>query len=356
MTYLDDGVLRHLRSVVDLPDLSATRYEVIREIGRGGMGTVYLARDRDLDRDVALKVLNAPDPTGDLRRRLVAEARHLARLEHPGIVPVHDVGQLPDERVFYVMRHVKGVRLDAWRRRASGLTHVLRVFRSLCEVVAFAHAEGVIHRDLKPENILVGPFGEVLVLDWGVAKRLRGQAAEDDPRPPRAPAVTTRDEPSATVDVGRTLPGSIIGTPTWMAPEQARGETASLDERTDVYGLGAILYFLLAGRAPFDDATSREMILERVMREEPVPLRQIDRIIPKPLAAICAKAMARARDARYASVTELASDVDMYQEGRPVTAHREGPIGAASRVLSRYRAVVLMILAYLVMRAVMLLI
>jgi len=205
--YLDDGVVRHLRSIVDLPDLTGTRYEIIKEIGRGGMGIVYLARDNELEREVALKVLNAPDSTGDLRRRLVEEARHLARLEHPGIVPVHDVASLPDDRVFYVMRHVKGMRLDAWRRQAAGLTQVLRIFRSLLEVISFAHAEGVIHRDLKPENILVGPFGEVLVLDWGVAKRLRDGVPGEHASPQRADAAEAKDEPGATQAGGRTLPG-----------------------------------------------------------------------------------------------------------------------------------------------------
>lgn len=350
MTWLDDAVVRHLRSVVDLPDLSGTRYEVIREIGRGGMGIVYRARDAALERDVALKVLNAPDAAGDLRRRLVEEARHLARLEHPGIVPVHDVGELPDGRVFYVMRHVQGERLDAWRRKAAGLPSVLRVFRSLCEVVSFAHDRGVIHRDLKPENILVGPFGEVLVLDWGVARSLRGgPAGSESAGPPAA------DERGATQASRRTLPGSIIGTPVWMAPEQARGETDALDERTDVYGLGAILYFLLAGRAPFDDGATRDAILARVATETPTPLRQIDRIIPAPLAAICSKAMARAREDRYSGAADLAADVDRYQEGLPVTAHPEGLTGAVVRVAKKYQAVVLLILAYLLMRAVMLL-
>ena len=353
MTFLDDAVVRHLRSVVDLPDLSGTRYELIREIGRGGMGIVYLARDTALEREVALKVLNTADAAGELRRRLVDEARHLASLEHPGIGPGHDVGELPDQRVFYVMRHVKGERLDVWRRRAAGLPAVLRIFRSLCEVVSFAHDRGMIHRDLKPENILVGPFGEVLVLDWGIAKRLRDHPRGAD-APQRAQPGPAPDESSAT-HAGRTLPGSIIGTPIWMAPEQARGETGTLDERTDIYGLGAILYFLLAGRAPFDEATSKNEILRRVTDDGPAPLRSIDRIIPAPLESSCARAMARDRAGRYSRAADLAADIDRYQEGEPVSAHREGPLGKARRLVTRHRAVVLVILAYLIMRALMLL-
>src|SRR2546426_4674209 len=161
------------------------------------MGTVYAARDPELDRRIALKVLNAPDAAGEEAARLSEEARILARLEHPGIVPVHDLGTLPDGRLFYVMKLVRGRRLDDAMANAA-LHARLRTFERICDAVAFAHAQGVVHRDLKPENVMVGPFGEVLVLDWGVAKILgRGE------------------EPDCT----------ILGTAGYMPPEQARGET-----------------------------------------------------------------------------------------------------------------------------------
>src|SRR5687768_15835226 len=155
------------------PDFSSTKYTFVRELGHGGMGTVYLAEDGELNRLVAIKVLNTPEVTNDLRRRMIREAQIIARLEHPGIVPVHDVGELPDGRVFYAMKLVRGVRLDEYAANTSSMRERLRKFQAVCDAVAFAHAHGVIHRDLKPQNIMIGSFGEVLVLDWGVAKILR---------------------------------------------------------------------------------------------------------------------------------------------------------------------------------------
>src|SRR3954451_12205429 len=155
---LSDHVLSHLRTIIDFPDLSGTRYRVVEEIGRGGMGVVYQAYDEVLERTVALKVLNGP-----------REARTLASLEHPGIVPVHDAGVLPDGRAFYAMKLVQGTRLDRYRAAAPSISDRLRTFLRICEPIAFAHSRGVIHRDLKHENLMIGDFGEVLVLDWGIA-------------------------------------------------------------------------------------------------------------------------------------------------------------------------------------------
>ncbi len=177
-----DRALAHLREVTQWPDLSGTRYELLGEVARGGMGVVYRARDRELEREVALKVIAVEAAEPDTSARLRREARILARLEHPGIVPVHDVGELPDGRVFYAMKLVSGKRLDELLGQQLPLRERLRLLLRICEPVAFAHAYGVIHRDLKPENVMVGPFGEVLVMDWGVAKRLG-----DDP-PPEGPA------------------------------------------------------------------------------------------------------------------------------------------------------------------------
>src|ERR1700690_1793894 len=174
--WLSDKALNHLERALDRPDLSGTKYELLEEIGRGGMGAVYRARDAELDREVALKVLHQPETAAGAAARMLREARILARLEHPSIVPVHDVGTLPDGRVFYVMKRVEGRRLDQFRATAPGLTELLRVFEKICEAAAFAHAQGIIHRDLKPENIMVGSFGEALVMDWGVAKVLADSA------------------------------------------------------------------------------------------------------------------------------------------------------------------------------------
>src|SRR5215469_5781504 len=179
MTFLSDKALERLRSS-EAPDLSGTRYRLRELIARGGMGAVYAAEDGKLSRRIALKVLDAPDANAELTSRLMREARILAQLEHPGIVPVHDVGALPDGRVYYTMKFVQGLRLDKYIVQLDSLAQRLRLFLRVCDAVAFAHARGVLHRDLKPANIMVGSFGEVLVMDWGLAKILRAQGLSGD--------------------------------------------------------------------------------------------------------------------------------------------------------------------------------
>jgi eukaryotic-like serine/threonine-protein kinase len=277
MDELSDRTLAHLRMAVDLPDLSETKYELIGEIGRGGMGAVYLARDLQLDREVAIKVVAA---TGDF------EARTTARLEHPGIVPVHDTGTLPDGRVYFVMKRIEGTRLDEYCKSGVPLPEVLRVFIRACEPVAFAHARGIVHRDLKPQNIMTGKFGEVLVLDWGVAQ-----------------------------DGGSPCP--IAGTRDFMAPEQAAGQA---DTRSDVYSLGKTLAFVTSGdRRPA-------------------------------LSAICARASAANPADRYRTVPELAREVQRFLDGDPVLAHPESLFEKVRRVLTRNQTVALIILAYISLR------
>jgi eukaryotic-like serine/threonine-protein kinase len=194
---ISDSVLDHLRHIAGLPDLSGTRYELEREIGRGGMGVVYEARDRQLDRPVALKVTEAA---------LADKARLIARLEHPAIVPVYEAGTLPDGRAFYAMKLVSGERLDRHIGQKHALAESLRVVRRVGEALAFAHSGGVIHRDLKPQNVMVGEFGEVYVMDWGV--------------------------------------DAVGGTPGFRAPE------AVLDTRSDIFALGALLRFVLPPASP----------------------------------------------------------------------------------------------------------
>jgi serine/threonine protein kinase len=315
VTWLSDAALDHLRSLASpsLPD-GGERYAVAEELGRGGMGVVYRARDRVLDRDVALKVL-AVDAAPGAAERMRREARVLARLEHPSIVPVHDVGVLPDGRVFYAMKLVRGERLDAWTARAGGLPALLRAFVRVCEAAAFAHAHGVLHRDLKPQNVMVGPFGEVLVMDWGAA-RLRDAGEPPAPAPPA----------SAGGGAGATAHGTVLGTPGFMAPEQARGEVERVDERTDVYALGALLGFLL-------DASERE--------GDPAP---------RPLRAVQEKAMREAPEARYPSAAEVAAEVARWLDGVAVAAYREGPMERLARFYARYQAPILLVLVYLVVR------
>lgn len=300
MKWLSDDKLNYLRSVVSEPDFRATKYTLLKELGRGGMGTVYLAEDRELDRLVAIKVLNTTEITEERGNRMVREAQIIARLEHPGIVPVHDVGTLPDGRIFYAMKYVRGSRLDEYAAQGASLRDRLRKFQAVCDAVAFAHAHGVIHRDLKPQNIMIGSFGEVLVLDWGVAK------LRDDPRAAAA----------------NEIEGTVIGTQHYMSPEQARGEIDQLDERSDIYSLGAVLSFLL--------------------KDQPK--------VTKAAQAICGKAMASAKERRYASASELSVDIGRFLDAEPVSAYRENVLERVSRWVSKNRFLVLLVLAYLLMR------
>src|SRR5574338_541168 len=301
MKWISDDKLSHLRAVVSEPDFSATKYTFVKELGRGGMGTVYLAEDRELDRLVAVKVLNTSEATNELRLRMIREAQIIASLEHPGIVPVHDAGTLPDGRVFYAMKYVRGSRLDEYAAQGASLRDRLRKFQSVCDAVAFAHAHGVIHRDLKPQNIMIGSFGEVLVLDWGVAK------IRDDPR---------------SSEFHQTMEGTVIGTQHYMSPEQARGEIDQLDERSDIFSLGAILLFLL--------------------NDQPK--------VSKAAQAICAKAMASAKENRYATASELSADIGRLLDAEPVSAYRENAFERISRWIGKNRFLVLLVLAYLLMR------
>jgi serine/threonine-protein kinase len=318
--WLSDKALDHLRAVADEPDFTGTKYELVQKVGHGGMGTVYEAHDRDLDRSVALKVLNAALADSPARERLLQEAHILARLEHPSIVPVHDVGVLPDGRPYYAMKLVRGRRLDDLPADLP-LAERLRTFEQICQAVAFAHAHGIIHRDLKPPNVMVGGFGEVLVMDWGVARL-------------RAAVEKAAGEEGTAADT--TAHGTVVGTPGYMAPEQARGDVARIGVRSDVYALGGILYFLLTRQVPAE------------------PVRRRDPSVPRPVDAICRKALAPDPDDRYAGAAELAADVARYLAGARVTAYPEGVFGTALRLLVNYRVAVVLVVAYLAMRILLL--
>jgi serine/threonine-protein kinase len=236
------------------PDGGAGRYELLRELGRGGMGVVVLSHDRHMGRELALKVLPAEHRDRPQQvQRFLNEARITGRLQHPGIVPVYDQGELPDRRPYFTMKLVQGRTLaELLKERpdpAHDLPRFLTIFEQVCQAVAYAHSRGVIHRDLKPHNVMVGAFGEVQVMDWGLAKVL---AQKDDGHG----TASSNDSPSP-VD---TMPGEVMGTPAYMAPEQARGEAGALDGRTDVFGLGAILCDILTGRPPFAGANSHEAL------------------------------------------------------------------------------------------------
>lgn len=342
MTWLPDETLDHLRKFSGVPDLSGTKYNILRELGRGGMATVYLAHDTELNREVAIKVLDFPDSTGELIDRMLREAAIVARLEHPGIVPIHDVGLLPDHRVFYVMKYVRGERLDSFIEKT--LPERLRAFQRICEAVAFAHAEGVIHRDLKPENIMVGSFGEVLVMDWGLAKLLRNpKDASDESNTDE----NRRDKRSLRKEASSTDHGTILGTPSYMSPEQAAGQIGKLNERTDVYSLGAILYFLLTGGPPSEDGPDSAG-LETPRKRNPK--------IAQAINAVCLHAMLPDQGSRYANAMDLSQDVARFLDDLPVSVYKENLYEKSVRWISRNYFFVFLVLAYLLMRAVLILI
>ncbi len=301
---LSNHVLDHLRRVTDDPDLTGTKYELLEPIGRGGMGAVYRVNDNELGRQVAMKVLAAPDPSGELTARLLLEARFLARLEHPGIVPVYDAGVLPDGRPYCVMKHVRGQHFDEWLTNGPSRTAALELVARICETVAFAHAHGVIHRDLKPANIMVGEYGEALVMDWGVAKEVGAPDARSSPSPSSSPELTGH--------------GTIVGTTSWMAPEQARGEAA--DQRSDVHALGKLLAHV-AG----DDAAPS-------------------------LSAVCARATAAEPADRYPTADALARDIRRYLDGDSVSAYPESVLARLDRVSRPYRPLLLVLAVYLAIR------
>ena len=353
MSWLPDRVVNHLRIVADLPDLSATRYRLVRKVAQGGMGSVYEAHDSLLDRPVALKVLSIPDASGELSARMLREARVVARLEHPAIVPIHDVGTLEDGRVFYAMKLVQGKRLDEYKATSQSIPDLLRVFQRVCEAVAFAHVHGVIHRDLKPENIMVGAFGEILVMDWGLAKILDPEKfnTDSDEASINVVGATGRSlllhGPSPDRPAHETLHGAVMGTPLYMAPEQALGETNRIDHRTDVYALGAILQFLLSR----DSGSSRPPAVgESVFPFALFRAKDRHSRIPKALAAIWAKARAEEQDQRYGSASDLAADIERFVNGLAVSSFKENPLERVWRWLIKYRFMVVLILTYLVAR------
>jgi eukaryotic-like serine/threonine-protein kinase len=301
--------------------LGDERYELREPVGQGGMGTVYRAFDRTLERDVAIKVLRVGLTEPGTAARLEREARILARLEHPGIVPVHDAGTLPDGRIYYVMKLVRGERLERVAQSAP-TAELLRLFLRICETVGFAHAQGIVHRDLKPANVMVGSFGEVLVLDGGIARLIR------DPDVGRGEASGYGAEagnPRRSIDPGDTAPGTVLGTPGFMAPEQAQGWHHLVDARTDVYALGAIL--------------------QALMRSDPASGR-----VPPPLVSVWSRAMAAEPDARYESAAALAADVARYLDGEPVEAHRESALERAARLFRKYQTAIVLVLTYLLIR------
>jgi serine/threonine protein kinase/tetratricopeptide (TPR) repeat protein len=317
---------------------SARVYEQIREIGRGGMARVMLVEDATIEREVAMKVaLPECQKEPALLRRFLIEAQITGRLDHPCIPPVHDAGVAPDGLHYFTMKWVRGKTLlsvlddlrEGRSETAAEFTRarLLGIFLKVCEGVAFAHAHGIIHRDLKPENVMIGRFGQVFVMDWGLAKALGKEGAEAE-----APAGDGElpQDPLLSTD------GTILGTPAYMSPEQASGRVESLDHLTDIYSLGAILYEMLTLHPPVVGETTAAVI-SRVIGGKIEPPRRLspERRIPPDLESVCLRAVARDRAERYPSVTALTDDVQAFLEHRPVSAHRYGPLERVSRFVQR---------------------
>jgi serine/threonine protein kinase len=312
-----DDPYRTASHVIGTTTFEAQRFRVLRPHARGGLGAVYVALDGELNREVALKEIldkHADDPHS--RTRFLIEAEITGGLEHPGIVPVYGLGHYADGRPYYAMRFIRG---DSLKEAISGfhsdeslkhdpgqkslaLRKLLRRFVDVCNAIEYAHGRGVLHRDLKPGNVIVGKYGETLVVDWGLAKAM-GQSETS----------SQSDEPtlklSSSSGSAGTQRGSAIGTPAFMSPEQAVGDLDKLGQRSDVYSLGATLYCLLTGKAPFDGENLDE-VLNKVQKGQFPSPRQVDPSIDKALEAVCLKAMALKPDDRHATARALADDID----------------------------------------------
>lgn len=323
---------------------SRSRYTLTRVHGKGGLGQVWLAIDGHLNREVALKeVLPKKQSDPETTSRLMKEAQITGQLEHPNIVPVYELARGEDGTPFYTMRFLRGQSLSERIKKSSKahlgdqleLREMLAIFVSVCNAMGYAHARGVIHRDLKPQNIMLGDYGEVMVVDWGLAKII---GTKDDESDHRRISVVDVNNLTATQD------GNLLGSPAYMSPEQADGQISLLDARTDIYGLGAILFSILIGHAPHKGTQTGNVAKDTInmmrrISEGPTPrIRDVNPTLPKPLDAICAKAMAKKRSERYHSATELSQDISRWLADEPVSVYLPPWRERAIRWLRRHRA------------------
>lgn len=337
-----------------------SKYVVDREIARGGMGAILRSIDRDIRREVAMKVMlkSADERT---RLRFVEEAQITGQLTHPNIVPVYDLGYDENNQLYFTMKMVKGRSLeevlDELREHPRtaetrfSLHKLLTVFTKVCDAISFAHSKGVVHRDLKPANIMLGDYGEVLVMDWGLAKvgatrKARksaktstadeeAQAAADEEISEFVESIRTQTGSSMTLD------GQVAGTPAYMSPEQAEGKIDAIDERSDIYALGAILYEILCLKAPVQGSTVYEMLIAVSEGKIRPPEKRTGkhRNVPKDLSAVCMKALSKKKKDRYDTVLEMKQDIELYLEGRSVSAVDAGVMDAVVKLVKRNKGV-----------------
>ncbi len=322
------------------------RYEIKSEIGRGGQARVMLAYDKQMEREVAWKEprdrnmgskTQGTDPsrTEAARVRFLREAIITGGLEHPNIVPVYELGYNEDGSPYYTMRLIKGKTLSARLSQCSDISERLKLLGSvwsLCNAVAFAHNRGIIHRDIKPDNVIVGEFGETVVLDWGLAK-----ARDEKDR--RGKILQGQMEALQQGSTAQTVEGSALGTPSYMSPEQAEGKIDEIDERSDIWGLGAVLYRVLTGKAPHTGVSPLE-IVGKAIKDKVRPVAELAPQAPPELAAIAEKALCREKSDRYQSAQELAKDVEAFMGGQRVSAYNYGSWELFRRFASKHRVII----------------
>ncbi|MHC4777539.1 MAG: tetratricopeptide repeat protein [Planctomycetota bacterium] len=316
---------------------SEDRYSVLTEIARGGMGAILKIVDNDVRRPVAMKVILG-DEDRDKVERFVEEAQITGQLEHPNIVPVHELGVNRDGRAYFTMKMVRGESLESIIDKIAGrdmefveeypLSHLLHIYLKICEAMAFAHSKGVIHRDLKPENIMVGRFGEVLVMDWGLAKVM---GREDSAKEELVESIRSEKE------VGRTLDGDVMGTPSYMPPEQADGEVEKIDEQSDIFSLGGILYSILTQKPPYTGSSVANVLFKATEGKVVPPRKRTpwNRISPE-LESICMKMMSAKRSDRYGTVDRAIEDIRAFLDNREVSSHRYGPVHRFTKFIQRH--------------------